>query len=242
MAGLVKTFAPNTAGRDFVVGDIHGHFVRLDACLQQVAFDPAVDRLFSVGDLVDRGPDSERVLEYVRAPWFHAVRGNHEDMAMRWPNGNMPRDNYVANGGGWMVASPPAFQREVADELSALPIAIEVGTLDGLVGIVHADCPFPSWRDFTVCLDMPLPGISNAHRKTLIACAIWSRDRFDTCDDTPVAGVVAVIVGHTPVKEVCRLGNTFYVDTGACFPNLDRLTLLQLGPRPGVVLEEVARA
>jgi hypothetical protein len=48
----------NTAGRDFVCGDIHGCFDELDAALAKLQFDPAVDRLISVGDLVDRGPRS----------------------------------------------------------------------------------------------------------------------------------------------------------------------------------------
>ena len=51
----VKRFAANTAGRDFAVGDIHGHFTRLQSALDKAGFEPSVDRLFSVGDLIDRG-------------------------------------------------------------------------------------------------------------------------------------------------------------------------------------------
>lgn len=50
MSTLVQTVQRNIHGRDFVVGDIHGHFTRLEAALQQVDFDRSVDRLFSVGD------------------------------------------------------------------------------------------------------------------------------------------------------------------------------------------------
>lgn len=64
----LKHFTVNTAGRDFAVGDIHGHFTRLQVALDAVSFDPAVDRLFSVGDLVDRGPESEQVLEWLAKP------------------------------------------------------------------------------------------------------------------------------------------------------------------------------
>lgn len=52
----------NRRGRDIAVGDVHGHFQRLQQALDAVGFDPAIDRLFSVGDLVDRGPDSEQAL------------------------------------------------------------------------------------------------------------------------------------------------------------------------------------
>jgi serine/threonine protein phosphatase 1 len=56
---MLQHFGRNTAGRDLIVGDIHGCFARLQVALDELGFDPERDRLFSVGDLVDRGPDSE---------------------------------------------------------------------------------------------------------------------------------------------------------------------------------------
>jgi len=55
-ASAVCCFGENREGRDFVVGDIHGMFGHLRMLLKQVSFDAEVDRLFSVGDLVDRCP------------------------------------------------------------------------------------------------------------------------------------------------------------------------------------------
>ena len=52
----------NPAGRDLAAGDVHGHFDTLEQALEQIAFDPVSDRLFSVGDLVDRGPRLEAAL------------------------------------------------------------------------------------------------------------------------------------------------------------------------------------
>jgi len=65
----------NTLGRDFIVGDLHGCRSLLEDLLAEVAFDGARDRLFSVGDLVDRGPDSEGCLELLKEPWFYPVLG-----------------------------------------------------------------------------------------------------------------------------------------------------------------------
>jgi serine/threonine protein phosphatase 1 len=64
----LQRFARNTQGRDFAVGDIHGCFSKLDAALCQVRFSPVHDRLFAVGDLVDRGPESAQVLEWLDQP------------------------------------------------------------------------------------------------------------------------------------------------------------------------------
>lgn len=96
---LFKKFQMNAAGRDLIVGDVHGHFTKLQAALDAVGFNPAEDRLFSVGDLVDRGPECDQALEWLAKPWFHAVSGNHEDMAIRWPKGFMDAGTYAMNGG-----------------------------------------------------------------------------------------------------------------------------------------------
>jgi len=227
---MIKHFEINTAGRDLIVGDIHGCFSRLQAHLHAIGFEPATDRLFSVGDLVDRGPESDLALEWLAQPWFHAVRGNHEDMAIRWPKGNMSATNYVQNGGGWNVSNPPAKQLEIADAFGALPFAIDIETAAGLVGIVHAECPFPSWQDFIEVL--ATPDLSNALRKAIIEAALWSRERITAMEHDSIAGVRAVVVGHTPVERFTSLGNVLYIDTGAVFRGRDFTILDAASLRP----------
>ena len=61
----------NKTGRDFVLGDLHGTTDLLRALMEHVAFDPKKDRLFSVGDLIDRGEDSPGGLTLLLEPWFH---------------------------------------------------------------------------------------------------------------------------------------------------------------------------
>ncbi len=73
----------NLQGRDFIVGDLHGHPDVLYQLMDQVGFDVDTDRLFSVGDLVDRGPNSAAALDLLDAPWFYPVLGNH-DAIPRW--------------------------------------------------------------------------------------------------------------------------------------------------------------
>lgn len=48
----------NTDGRDFIIGDLHGLIHLLNRLVAEIAFNPAVDRLLSVGDIVDRGEHS----------------------------------------------------------------------------------------------------------------------------------------------------------------------------------------
>ena len=66
----------------WVVGDLHGCRRELDLLLEQHKFDPQQDLLISVGDIIDRGPDSLGCLALLQEPWFRCVRGNHEEMAL----------------------------------------------------------------------------------------------------------------------------------------------------------------
>lgn len=207
---MIKRYPLNAVGRDFVVGDIHGCFTRLQSTLDEIGFDPNRDRLFSVGDLVDRGPESERSLEWLDKPWFHAVRGNHEQMAIDHCAGMSDAGIYAMNGGTWMLGKTKAEAQQYADAFSALPIVIEVETKEGLFGIVHADCPVADWADLG-------PALSDMNADAFAQCCIWSRERITNRIDSPVANIRMVIVGHTPIQQPVSLGNVFYIDTGAVF-------------------------
>lgn len=73
-----KEFSKNTQGTDYFVGDIHGQYSKLMNQLKELNFDFQKDRLFSVGDIIDRGPESFECLSLMFEPWFFMVKGNHE--------------------------------------------------------------------------------------------------------------------------------------------------------------------
>lgn len=217
----VKRFAANTAGRDFAVGDIHGHFTRLQVALDAAGFDPATDRLFSVGDLVDRGPECEDVIKWLNKPWFHPVRGNHDDYVCRFDTCDI--GNWMYNGGTWFVGLPLTEQQNYQVMFQDLPIAIEVETAQGLIGIVHADCPFPSWGQLRAELESPE---SSKRLKQVQNSCMWSRSRIQDGDKCGVEGVRALVVGHTPLRQPAVLGNVHYIDTAGWMDG--HFTLLDL--------------
>ncbi|MBD2858617.1 symmetrical bis(5'-nucleosyl)-tetraphosphatase [Spongiibacter sp. KMU-158] len=64
----------------YAIGDLQGCYQPLRQLLDQIAFDPANDQLWLVGDLVNRGPDSLETLRFL-----HSIRdslritlGNHD--------------------------------------------------------------------------------------------------------------------------------------------------------------------
>jgi serine/threonine protein phosphatase 1 len=208
--GKFQHIERNTEGRDFAVGDIHGHFTRLQESLDRICFDTAVDRLFSVGDLVDRGPESKRSLDWLAKPWFFAVQGNHEALAVQHVQyQNLDYQMYRASGGTWFLKLSSEDQQRYAARFAQMPIAIEIDTALGAVGIVHADCPPPSWKSLREKLLGPWPEADEAGQY----CQ-WSRERLQLKDDRVIADVRALIVGHTPLRMPQRLGNVFHIDTG----------------------------
>ena len=70
----------NTKGRDLIAGDVHGHFETLERAIETLRFDPTADRLFGIGDLIDRDPRSEAALGWITEGRIAAVRGNHEQL------------------------------------------------------------------------------------------------------------------------------------------------------------------
>jgi bis(5'-nucleosyl)-tetraphosphatase (symmetrical) len=64
----------------YAIGDIQGCFDSFQRLLERCAFDPARDKLWLVGDLVNRGPRSLETLRYVKnlGPAALTVLGNHD--------------------------------------------------------------------------------------------------------------------------------------------------------------------
>jgi|GWRWMinimDraft_5_1066013.scaffolds.fasta_scaffold39902_1 serine/threonine protein phosphatase 1 len=210
-AGRVKHFDLNTLGRDFAVGDIHGCYSELQSALDAVNFNELTDRLFSVGDLVDRGYESERSLEWLAKPWFHAIRGNHEEMFLHFYQKNMSAEHMVDVGGEWAVSLSDEELSIYANAFERLPVALDVQTKNGLIGFVHADCPVDSWKQFITRLPL---AFGNELSK-LKGFSQWSRDRILNNWRTHISDVHQVIVGHNAIDAPAMFGNVHFIDTGA---------------------------
>ena len=64
--------------RTLFVGDVHGCYTELKGLLEMANFKPDSERLFFVGDLINRGPKSLEVLKLDHRLSASCVLGNHE--------------------------------------------------------------------------------------------------------------------------------------------------------------------
>lgn len=207
---LTKHFNLNTEGRDFFVGDLHGCLQQFMDKLVQVDFDFDNDRVFCVGDLIDRGPDSPGCIDLLNTTWFHAVRGNHEDMML----GGQPWHIWMINGGTWVnELDNDEDIYKLKDLITEKTYQfLTVDTTCGKFGVVHAESA-EDWKANSF----------NTRERNY-----WARTRIKTQNKflNNIQNIDLVVVGHTPLKEIKSKLNVIYIDTGACFEN-GKLTLMQ---------------
>lgn len=212
----IAQFEENKNGVDYVLGDIHGRFDLVYQSLKEVDFNEEQDRLFCVGDLIDRGPYSNHVVEFLSHSYVHAVRGNHEDMLLdfyeSFPDAS-DEEFFQAgyqNGMTWFLKENAEDREKILKALSNLPLVIEIDSHRGLVGLVHAEVPKGmSWNDFKEKINE-----GNSH---VIETALWGRNRLTYGIQEDIAGLGRLYVGHTVQDKVKKLGNVVAIDTGAVF-------------------------
>ncbi len=143
--GCLWKISHNFDGRDYVVGDVHGHLGQLKIQLENLNFDPSVDRLFFLGDIVDRGPDSLAMIDLIDHSTYISVLGNHEAMLIAGFEDSTCVQMHCSNGGDWFYKLPTSEQQVIVDKVRSWPWAIEIDVGDARVGLVHADVPDGNW-------------------------------------------------------------------------------------------------
>lgn len=125
----------------YAIGDIQGCYDELQELLASLHFDRHQDRLWFVGDLVNRGPKSLETLRFVRGlgPAAVSVLGNHDLHLLAAAHGIHPGsvDDDTLEP---ILAAPD--REELIDWLRRLPLLHYDGKLGYLM--VHAGLP-PQW-------------------------------------------------------------------------------------------------
>ncbi|KGT95745.1 serine/threonine protein phosphatase [Erwinia typographi] len=200
----------------YIVGDLHGCRQLLNEQLVALGFDTQEDLLISVGDLIDRGPDSQACLALLNEPWFRCVRGNHEEMALN-ALASGSHKQWMFNGGDWfyeLEGVPMMEAKHALNRCRDLPLILHLQLEDRIIVIAHADYPAAHYA-WGAEVD-----------ETQI---VWSRSRIERLQKgkgQTITGADAFYFGHTPLTEPLVAYNQYYIDTGAVYGN--RLTLVKV--------------
>lgn len=203
--------------RRIFIGDVHGHYDGLMRLLDHVNV-TADDHIYFVGDLIDRGPKSADVVEFVRQSGHRCVLGNHEQLLLdSFPNDEI----YTPALQGWLYSGGQATLASYADTdtlldhiawFRQLPLYLDLTD----VWLVHAG------------VDPKLPLKQQTSHEFC-----WIRNAFHS-NATPYFPDKTIITGHTitftftgvPPGQIVQGAGWLDIDTGAYHPRSGWLTAL----------------
>lgn len=200
-----------------VIGDVHGELETLKALIAQF---PKDQKIVFCGDLVDRGPHSNQVVQFVIDNGYDCVMGNHEDMMeSEWDDGARWSGMWLPNGGHRTLDSykgDNALIRKHVEWMAELPTILaydQVKNADGRFLVVsHSSCG-QFWN--------------SADKET--NSEWWNKEIMWNRRNPPVdAPEIFNVFGHSPRSTTPIITNYYAnIDTGVCFKDMGVLTGLQ---------------
>ncbi len=143
---MFNLFQKNTEPRQIVIGDVHGHYDGLCQLIEFLHLTPE-DRVYFLGDVIDRGPKSAQVVRFIRERGYPCLMGNHEVMLLQSFNDGdldeMALRHWLPSGGDSTLASygDPGIPQDDIDWFASLPSYLDLGD----IFLVHAGVdPFQS--------------------------------------------------------------------------------------------------
>ncbi|MGB7414103.1 MAG: metallophosphoesterase [Thermosynechococcaceae cyanobacterium] len=204
------------AHRRVMIGDVHGHYQTLLALWDLLDLQES-DRVYFLGDLIDRGPDSSQVLHFVKESGHTCLLGNHEHlMLMAFPNGELDciaLQTWIHCGGQPTLDNYDNFEDLKVDALwlETLPLYLDLGD----IWLVHAGVN---------------PKLSLAKQTKEEFC--WIRREFHSAAQ-PYFPDKLIITGHTitftlgvPPGQLAQGPGWLDIETGAYHSNSGWLTAL----------------
>lgn len=203
--------------RRIVIGDVHGHYSGLMTLLEALA--PATeDQVYFLGDLIDRGPQSAQVVEFVKNSPYQSLLGNHEQLLLEsFPKGQVfapALQAWLQSGGRATVASygDAGIPADHIDWLRTLPSYLDLGDLWLVHAGVHPNMPIEQQTTQEFC---------------------WIREEFHG-SLRPYFPNKTIITGHTITftfpgvmpGAIAQGQGWLCIDTGAYHPRSGWLTAL----------------
>lgn len=208
--------------RVYAIGDIHGRHDLLLAALDRIEQHhvalpkPQALYVLMLGDLVDRGPESARVLQFVhsvqnRTNGMVVLKGNHEEMMVRAVDGEPGLMRaWIRSGGSDTLRSfgieLPQEEAEIATVTAELRRKLSPQLLEWMRAL-----PLTAQSgDYLFCHAGVRPGVPL--KRQVRDDLLWIRDEFLTSTQDHGAMIVH---GHSVSTELQMRPNRIGIDTGA---------------------------
>lgn len=209
----------DTNPRRIIIGDVHGYYQGLMKLLKEIA-PTSEDQVYFLGDLIDRGPESAQVVDFVKQNNYPCLLGNHEQMLLSALSGgfssNQTIQSWLFSGGQATITSYKTSQipQDHIEWLKNLPTYLDLED----VWLTHAGVD-------------PNKTVSEQTANELC----WIRDEFHSME-LPYFTNKLIIVGHTITftlpgvspGELAQGEGWLDIDTGAYHPRSGWLTGLDI--------------
>lgn len=120
--------------RRIIIGDVHGHYNGLMVLLDAIA-PGSNDQVYFLGDLIDRGPQSSQVVDFVQQSSYECLLGNHEQMLLNVVaskgSSSQVEEAWLSNGGYATVNSykEATIYQEHLEWMLQLPTHLDLGDI-----------------------------------------------------------------------------------------------------------------
>lgn len=180
---------------EIVVGDVHGCYKTLRRLVEEIVGVSKDDKLYFVGDYIDRGPSSKQVLDYLielknNGYQIYPLKGNHEEMLI-----NAYLDQSSNNFLLWMMNGAETTFRSYGIEPSALMGEASLNELPEQHISFMRKMPYYYKLEKYILVHA---GINFASEKPFedYVSMVWCRD----CENyLSASGGRTIVHGHTPI-------------------------------------------
>jgi serine/threonine protein phosphatase 1 len=201
----------------YIIGDVHGCYKTLRALIDKLP-QKEQSHICFVGDVIDRGKDSKKIIEFIQAHYYDCVLGNHEEMMIEQlplilKKNNAAKYSWFTQYGG--DATIESYDNNIAllnahlNWLKTLPLYLQyphLKTSQNRHLVVSHSHILQSWK-YKNC-----PKDSPQFQKFKNEC-LYSR--FKEHEHKKIFNVF----GHTPVEKVTFYKSGVDIDLGCCYKN-----------------------
>jgi serine/threonine protein phosphatase 1 len=193
-------------GRIIAIGDIHGCHQEFSELLERLELTKE-DRLVLVGDLVNRGPDSCKVIDLARQHRAISLLGNHELRLLNYRKNRISAENINRETDADTYRKLRAEDWAYLESMRLTYCNEELNTVFAHGGFL----PDQPWQRQTADIVTRIQSINKEGRACKRADAPDAPAWADLWNGPPF-----VVYGHTPRTEVYRLKWSVGIDTACC--------------------------